>query len=434
MYWAISFTLLFTLFFNFKLKKRFKGYRFLEIGFYLNFFLSLYIILPTVVFITSSFTVGDPISYVFNGFAFSNESLFINHLIRMLVFQLVFIISYLKIRGAKIIRYNTLDFKFKKAFVITFLFFLIVCYILLFGLSSDFDGYIESYQRYDHLSRPLRLFVSLMVRFKFAFSVLFLIHFFIYFKKKKIITVTVFLCLLVAEGYYSSGARISILFLLLQGFGLYVIINGLPKMRNILLGSLTCLVLFTIIEKTRLNSTNDKVTNELAALIPGEFGAVFFTSYHLYQKREDNQLPSKSYKMFFFDFISPLMPNADIDEIDPIFWYQKNYFPDTEVPPFTLGPIANTAIWEGEIGLILRAWLCALLFAKFSNYITRKKISPFNLFVYLSIFSTSVMVVKYSIFYHITPFVKNLILPFTLYLILRYIFSFFSKKTLPFVK
>ena len=417
MYWAISISILLNVFFNTNLKKRFGGYRFLEIGFYLNFFLSLYIIIPTIVFITSSFTVGDPISYVLNGFAFSNETLFIKHLIRMLVFQLVFIVSYLKIRNTKIIRYETSDFKFKKPFVIILSLLLTICYILLFGLSGDFDGYIESYQRYDHLNRPLRLFISMLVRFKFAFIVLFLIHFFIYYKKKKIILVLGYLCLLFLEAKYSSGARISILFLLFQGFGLYIIINGFPKIRNLILGSLTCLVLFTVIEKTRIDS-KDGVTNELAALLPGEFGAVFFTSYHLYQKRDDNQLPNKSYKMLFFDFTSPFLPNAGLAEIDPIYWYKKNYFPKSEVPPFTLGPIANTAIWEGEIGLILRAWLCALLFGKFSNFITRRNITPFNLFVYLSIFSTTVMVLKYSIFFHLTPLIKNLILPFFLFLII----------------
>ena len=429
MYWAISISILLNVFFNSNLKKKFGGYRFLEIGFHLNFFLSLYIIIPTVVFITSSFTVGDPISYVFNGFAFSNESLFIKHIIKMLVFQLVFIVAYLKTRNNKIIKYETTDFKFKKTFIIVLSLILAICYILLIGLSSDFDGYIESYQRYDHLNRPLRLFVSFIVRFKFAFIVLFLIHFFIYYKGKKIILIIGFLCLMIVEAYYSSGARISILFLLFQGFGLYVIVNGLPKIKNILIGSLICLVLFTVIEKSRIDSEDD-VTNELAGLLPGEFGSVFFTSYHLYQKRDDNQLPNKSYKMLFFDFISPLIPNADLDEIDPIFWYQKNYFPSSEVPPFTLGPIANTAIWEGEIGLVLRAWLCALLFGEFSNYITRRKIIPFYLFIYLSVFSTTVMVMKYSIFYHFTPFIKNLIFPFILFLILRYIFTIYSKNTL----
>mgnify|MGYP001367327179 FL=1 len=173
-YLIISISLLFNLFFNLKLKKRFGEYRFLEIGFILNFFLSLYIISPTVVFITSSFTVGDPISYVLNGFAYSNETLLVIHLIRMLVFQLIFILSYLKIRNSKIIRLKSIDFNFKKPFFILFSLVLIVSYSLLFGLSGDFEGYLESYQRYDHLSRPLRLFISIIVRFKSAFIILFL--------------------------------------------------------------------------------------------------------------------------------------------------------------------------------------------------------------------------------------------------------------------
>lgn len=427
-YLIISISLLFNYFFNLKLKNRFGKFRFLEIGYHLNLFFSFYIIVPTIALISSSFTVGDPISYVFNGFTYSKESLFVKHLIRMLVFQLFFIVSYLKIRNTNIIRYKISDFNYKKAFVILFSVILVICYLLLFLLSNDFDGYIESYKRYDHLNRPLRLFVSFIVRFKFAFIVLFLIYFFIYFKKRKIILSLGFFVLLFVESKYSSGARISVLFLMLQGFGLYIIINGLPKVRNLLIVSLTCLILFTFIEKTRNNSENDQVTNELAALLPGEFGAVFFTSYHLYQEREDNQLPSKSYKMFLFDFISPFIPNASIGKIDPIFWYQKNYFPESEVPPFTLGPIANTAIWEGEIGLFLRACICGILLGLFSNFITRNNITLFNLFVYLSFFSTTVMVMKYSIFFHLTHTVKNLILPYLIFLVIKHLFSFYSNK------
>ena len=433
MYWIISVSLFLNFIFNLKLKNRFGKFRFLEIGYHLNLFLSFYIIVPTIIFISSSFTVGDPISYVFNGFTYSNETLFVKHLIRMLVFQLFFIVSYFKIRNTNIIRYKISDFNYKKAFVILFSLILVICYVLLFGLSNDFDGYLESYQRYNHLNRTLRLMVSFIVRFKFAFVVLFLIHFFIYFKNRKIVLSLGFFILLLVESKYSSGARISVLFLIFQGFGLYVIINGLPKTKNLVLASLTCLILFTVIEKTRFNNELGNDDNELISLLPGEFGAVFFTSYHLYQQREDNQLPPKSYKMFFFDFISPFVPNASIEDVDPIFWYQKAYFPESEVPPFTLGPIANTAIWEGEIGLVLRAFFCGLFLGFFSNYITKNNITLLNLFLYLSIFSTTVMVMKYSIFFHLTHTIKNLILPYLIFLILNNLFRFYSKKPQPII-
>ena len=348
---------------------------------------------------------------------------------RMLLFQLIFILSYLKIRNSKIIRINYKHFKFKKAFFILFSLILLASYFLLFIFSGDFDGYLESYERYNHLSRPLRLFISVIVRFKFAFIILFLIHFFIYFRdKKKIITIG-FLLLMFLEAKYSAGARISVLFLLFTAFSLYVILNGLPKIRILLVGILISFVLFSIVEKTRAND-NDFVDKELAQLIPGEFGSAFFTSFHLYQERDDNQLPKKSYKMLFFDFIAPFIPNAEVVDIDPIFWYRNNYFPTAKVPPFTIGPIANTAIWEGEIGLIFRSWLCALIFAKFSNFITRRNISPFKLFIYLSVFSTSIMVIKYSIFFQLTLIFKNLIVPFILFLIIRNVLENFIKNPL----
>lgn len=431
MYWIISVSLILNLIFNLKLKNRFGKFRFLELGYHLNLFLSFYIIVPTIIFISSSFTVGDPISYVFNGFTYSNSSLFLKHLIRMIVFQLFFIFSYLRIRNKNIISYKISDFSYKKAFVILFSLILVICYVILFGLSNDFDGYIESYKRYDHLNRPLRLLVSFIVRFKFAFIVLFLIHFFIYFKNKKIVLSFGFFILLLVESKYSSGARISVLFLIFQGFGLYALIIGFPRIKNLVIAFLTTLILFTIIEKTRFNNEIGNENNELITFLPGEFGAVFFTSYHLYQEREDNQLPAKSYKMFFFDFIAPFIPNASISDIDPIFWYQKAYFPLSEVPPFTLGPIANTAIWEGEIGLVLRAYFCGFLLGFFSNYITRNNIRPFCLFIFISIFSTIVMVMKYSIFFHLTQIIKNLILPYLIFKVIEKLFNFYSKKLQP---
>ena len=53
-----------------------------------------------------------------------------------------------------------------------------------------------------------------------------------------------------------------------------------------------------------------------------------------------------------------LLPNSVITDYDQ-FLVSKNYFPKSEVPPFTLGPIANTAIWEGHIGLLFRSFLCS---------------------------------------------------------------------------
>ena len=44
-------------------------------------------------------------------------------------------------------------------------------------------------------------------------------------------------------------------------------------------------------------------------------------------------------------------------------WYAKNYFPNSTVAPFTLGPIADSAIWGGEIDLFFRGLINGILFA-----------------------------------------------------------------------
>lgn len=427
-YLIISITLLLNTYFGQKLRKKFNNLRFLETGYILNLFLSLYIISPSIIFITSSFTEGDPISYILNGFTYSDDKLITAHLFRMLFYQFIFIISYLKYRGSNVITFNIQNFNFKKPLALFFFTILLVSYFFLFAFSGSFDGYLESYQRYDHLNRPLRLFVSTIVRFKSAFIIFFIIYFFTYFRKNRYVQFIGFLCLILIEGIYSAGARISVFFILLQCFSIILILNGLPKFRSLVIGSFICLSGFVLVEKSRNNSETNLSSNEIIELLPGELGAVFFTSYHLYQKRHDDQLPQKNIKMLFFDFIAPFVPNAELVNIDPIFWYRDNYFPKSEIPPFTLGPIANTAIWEGEIGLFVRAWLSALFFAKFSNFVTKNDTTPLTLFVYLAIFSTTVMILKYSIFFHFTLFVKNFLLPLILFKMIKEIFNFYRKK------
>tara|TARA_B100001094_G_scaffold324421_1_gene376993 strand:- start:955 stop:2256 length:1302 start_codon:yes stop_codon:yes gene_type:complete len=415
MWIAISLSLIINLFFNKNLKNRYHEKRFLEMGYQLNLFLSIYIIGPALVLITSSYVEGDPISYLYNGFTYANEQNFIFHLYRMLAFQLTFAIFYLFFRNFNNISLDIKKFSFSKFMVIFFGLILLLTYIILFTNSNTFENYVESYQRFDHLSPVLKLIVSILVRFKFAFIIIFLINLFYTFKNNKFLLFLTCSILIYLEFIFSAGARISLFFLFLQLFILISIFFGVPFMsfKKLFLGIIAFATLFVFIERLRINDTGFE--SETLLSIPGEFGSVFFTSFHLYNERISGSLPETNSMMLFFDFFGAILPNSKIIEYDPIFWYQKNYFPETDVPPFTLGPISNTAIWEGYIGLFLRSFLCALLIAKVSNYFSSGSFSFFKLLLYMFLFSTCIMIHKYSIFYHITPFVKNIIIPFIFY-------------------
>ena len=427
MWVIISLTLLINLFFNNKLKNRFQEKRFLEFGYQLNLFLSIYIIGPALVLITSSFVEGDPISYLYNGFTYANEDSFTIHLYRMLVFQFVFALTYLKYRNYKFIISKVENFSFSKFMTLFFGVILIFTYTMLFISSSSFDNYIESYERFNHLSPGLKLFISTLVRFKFAFIIIFLVNLFYNYKDNKSVLIITCLSLIYFEFLFSAGARISLFFLFLQLFILISIFYKVPfpNFRKLFFALIIFGSLFLVIERVRVTEQNFE--RETLLSIPGEFGSVFFTSFHLYNERLSGNLPKTNFNMIFFDFMGSLLPNSVITDYDPIFWYQKNYFPKSEVPPFTLGPIANTAIWEGHIGLLFRSFLCALIFAKLSNIFSRGPFSFFKICIYLFVFSTCIMIHKYSIFYHVTPFVKNMLIPFIIYFTLKFLLKPYSR-------
>ena len=140
-----------------------------------------------------------------------------------------------------------------------------------------------------------------------------------------------------------------------------------------------------------------------------ELGAVFVPGFHLYSERSAGTLPPVPWQMFFNDFISTL-PLVDQTRWNPMFWYARNYFPDAVVPPLTLGPIAMSALWGGEIGLAILGFINGILFAFLMRWFVREGGKWQVMTVYVFCYSTCIMCLKYSIFYHLTPLVK-IILP-----------------------
>ena len=77
-------------------------------------------------------------------------------------------------------------------------------------------------------------------------------------------------------------------------------------------------------------------------------------SFHLYFERKHNIMPSSDWRMFFNDFIS-IIPFIDHITYNPQYWYARNNFPTADVPPTTMGILADSAIWGGELDLLLRS-------------------------------------------------------------------------------
>jgi hypothetical protein len=208
------------------------------------------------------------------------------------------------------------------------------------------------------------------------------------------------------------GARIESLFVLLMVVCLYQIYVRHLVVWRIATGLVGCGVLFTAIEFLRAANFN---ISDAAGLVSSsgiqpasEFGAVFFTGFHLYSERAANTIPPVDWPMFFHDFISLVMPNS-YTRFNPQFWYAQNYFPDYDIPPQTNGPIADSALWGGEVDLAIRALLNGLLFAWLANFFFERKNDWRVASVYVFCYSTCLMSMKYSILYHLNPLVKTVL-------------------------
>lgn len=110
--------------------------------------------------------------------------------------------------------------------------------------------------------------------------------------------------------------------------------------------------------------------------------------------------------MFFNDFITLVTPN-DFTDWNPQFWYAKAYFPDAVVPPETMGPIAESAIWGGEWDLLLRSLINGAFFAYIVRWFIRRRDKWWGIAVYVFCYATCILTLKYSVFHHLNPLFKT---------------------------
>jgi hypothetical protein len=301
---------------------------------------------------------------------------------------------------------------------------IVVCIASLLLLSAPVTNYYEHYVRYEHLSWPVRKFVSLCVRLNIGFYSILLVLLFLNYQRYRRLIPVVLIVLCVHETTYSLGSRILSLMLLLQAALLYHLLVRRVSLTRALAACLLLGALFTGIEFIReaqgdLGEVQSRVSDE-GLRTAGEFGAVFLTGFHLYAERAQGSLPPTEWPMFFNDFVS-LVTFGDFTRWNPMEWYARNYYPDALVAPLTLSPIADSAIWGGEIDLFFRGLVNGAFFALIVHWFMRWRSRWWSLVVYAFCHATAIITLKYSVFYHLTPLLKNMLPAILLFALIRWL-------------
>jgi hypothetical protein len=284
--------------------------------------------------------------------------------------------------------------------------------VLLVALSGPVEEYLDHYTRYDHLPSVVRALVSAIVRLESGLFLVVVTIAFMNFRKYPIIVIGLVFGAFVFKIWNSLGSRIESLFVLLLAVCLYQTYVKRISVGKSVLGLLLAGALYSMLEVLRAANFNPQAAGALIAAAgiqpASEFGAVFFTSFHLYAERAAGTLPPIEWPMFFNDFISLVMPNSFV-QFNPQYWYAENYYPSYDVPPQTNGPIADSAIWGGEWDLLVRSLVNGMLFAWLANVFFARKSDWRVAMIYAFCYSTCVMTAKYSVLYHLNPMAKTVI-------------------------
>jgi hypothetical protein len=216
----------------------------------------------------------------------------------------------------------------------------------------------------------------------------------------------------VQEVLGSLGARIGAFTILIATALLYHYCVKQVTLRNGLLVTLALGLVFSAVEIARATDLTPSELKDSAQQEEGmpaeELGAVFVPGFHLYAERANGTLPPFEWQVFFNDFIS-MLPLAQT-KWSPIYWYADNYFPQAVVPPQSMGPIALSALWGGEISLVVQGFINGISFAFLMRWFARDGVRWRVMTAYVFCYSTCIMCLKYSIFSQLAPLVK-VILP-----------------------
>lgn len=280
------------------------------------------------------------------------------------------------------------------------------------SLSAPVESYIDHYTRFEHLPPPLLPLVYVTLILKTSAYYILLTLLFRDFRKNRLKITGAVVLIAAYETTYSLGSRIETLSIVLATICLY---HYSARQISLKAGALAFLAIATVFSAFELfRSLEFDISDAKAAVASegagpaAEFGAVFFTGFHLYSERAQGSLPPTSGLMFFNDFLA-LIPFVDHIEWNPTYWYARHYYPDAAVPPQTMGPIADSAIWGGEIDLFFRALLIGLWYAALTNWYLARRQLWWATVIYAYLYATCVMTLKYSVFYQLAPLTRIVI-------------------------
>ncbi|OOG50596.1 hypothetical protein B0E49_17870 [Polaromonas sp. C04] len=286
------------------------------------------------------------------------------------------------------------------------------CILAITLLSAPVSTYYENYARFDHLSWFYLRFVYICLVLKAGGYFILITFLFRDYKKYKflIIIITPTICLY--EMIYSFGSRIEAFTILIGVVCLYHFLVKPITLKKGLISFIAIAMLFSAVELFRASGFSltaaQNTVSERGAMPASELGAVYFTGFHLYEERAQRSLPPREWPMFFDDFL-PLIPFIDHTRWNPQYWYARNYFPGAVVPPETLGPIADSAIWGGEIDLLARSLINGAFFAYLVRWFLRRKDKWWGMVIYAYCYATCILTLKYSVLYLLTPLLKILL-------------------------
>src|SRR5208283_5336242 len=407
------FTVALFLFFCWRLRFQVQDSIFGEIGFIYLAFAVAYTVFPAYGYLTLdslSFSTGFQELATFA----PDQGELGRHLWRHVLFIAAVGSGYLLLRGRRAPKFNSLrDLGIAEKPIIRFLFVTVVFSIIaLWSLSAPVNTYIDNYTRYDNLSWVGKRAVTIFTILKTGGTFVLLTIMFRNYKRYRLYIWFFVLLRAVYEVQNSLGSRIDAFTILIAAAILYHYYVKQVSLRRGLLAMLALGLVFSVIETVRFAEDFSvlKETEFQARGMPAaELGAVFVPGLHLYSERSRGSLPPVEWQMYFNDFIS-LLPLEGQTKWQPMYWYANNYFPEAVVPPLTLGPIAESALWGGEIDLLIRGFINGVLFALLMRWFARGGGKWQVMTIYCFCYSTCIMCLKYSIFYHLPPLVK-IILP-----------------------
>ncbi|WP_143279118.1 hypothetical protein [Bradyrhizobium sp. C9] len=344
------------------------------------------------------------------------------HLWRHFLFAVTVIFGYLAARGSG--RDDVADLRLKPVdirIVGSMLMIVVLCIGTVTMLSSPVENYYEHYTRFDALPWFEKRVAYLAVMIKSGAYYVALALMFADYKRFRWIIPFFVVSISAYELVYSLGSRIETLSILLATLCLYHLMVRKIRLREGLFALGGLLVLFTAVEFFRganfdLNAVLDSL-REKGPKLAAEFGAVFYTSFHLYSERLSGTMPRHEWPMLFNDFLTAV-PFFDHIQYNSQYWYAQAFFPTAIVPPQTMGPIADSAIWGGEVDLALRGVFTGLGFGWLARWALGSRNRLFPLLCYTFLFATCVISLKYSLIYLMSRMLQTLVPTVLVYFII----------------